>query len=394
LVIEPAAAGAQGPSPVDTAYVREVRAFIPGNQVVLLRDGAQAYPAMLAAIDGAQRFVHLETFIFADDATGGRFAKSLVAAAIRGVEVTVLYDAVGSWRTHRSFLRGLRRHGVTVRAFSPFFPWRGSSSLLRRDHRKLLVVDAQVAFVGGINISDAWAPERLGGMHWRDDVLRIEGPAVAPLDGVFRATWRTAMRGLAQTLAGGRPEARTPPAAEAKGSSSVAIFASRRAIHHAYLYAIQRATRSVVIASGYFVPDGAMLRALREARRRGVEVTLILPAKSDHFSVVWAGRALYGRLLRWGVRLFEWPESVFHCKTAVIDGVWGTVGSFNLDRWSLSWSYELNAVFSDPRLGGLLHDAMAQDLRVCQPIALEAWKARSRWSRLAEWFFGMFARWM
>ncbi|MBS2032865.1 MAG: cardiolipin synthase B [Deltaproteobacteria bacterium] len=378
---------------VEPRYVVEPRAFVPSNEVRFLRDGDQAYPAMLAAIEGAKRFVHLESYIFADDGTGHRFARALAHAAERGVEVTVLYDAVGSWTTHRGFFKAMRRRGVRARAFNPVWPWPGLLRTFRRDHRKLLVVDGEVAFVGGINISDDWAPRIDGGQDWRDDVMRLEGPVVAGLDGVFRATWRAVVQNVAERLQLRAPVTPSEPCGP-RGTHAVATFAARKAIHKAYVHAIDAAERSVFIASSYFVPDRAILHALRRARRRGVEVRLMLPGVSDHYSVLMAGRALYGRLLRWGVRVHEWQNRIFHAKTAVIDGCWGTMGSFNLDRWSLHFSHELNAVFSDPELGRTLEDSFRNDLDGCLEVTLELWKARPRWRRLMEWFFGRFDRWL
>ena len=171
-------------------------------------------------------------------------------------------------------------------------------------------------------------------------------------------------------------------------------MAAHKAIHEAYVRAIDAAERTVCIASSYFVPDRSMLAALRRARARGVEVRLMLPGRSDHYSVMMAGRAMYGRLLRWGVRIHEWQERIFHAKTAVVDGAWGTMGSFNLDRWSLHFSHELNAVFTDAALGEALERGFARDVERCEEVTLEAWRARPRSRRFLEWFFGRFDRWM
>jgi cardiolipin synthase A/B len=181
---------------------------------------------------------------------------------------------------------------------------------------------------------------------------------------------------------------------KSRGPHAVAIFAARKAIHKAYVTAIDAAEQSVCIASSYFVPDRAILAALRRARDRGVKVELILPGLSDHYSVLMAGRALYGRLFRWGVRIYEWQGHIFHAKTAVIDAVWGTMGSFNLDRWSLRFSHELNAVFSDGELGAQLHQAFERDRGLCLEVTEPMWKSRARWRRFLEWFFGRFDRWM
>lgn len=375
-------------------YVAEPLTLWPGNQLRLLRDGREAFPAMLAAIDRAQRYVHLETFIFADDLMGHRVAKALAQAAARGVEVTVLYDAVGSWESHSGFFAALRRKGVKALPYNPVAPWRGGLSPFKRDHRKLLAVDGETAFVGGLNISDDWAPPEFGGHHWRDDVMQIDGPAVTRLSGLFRATFQSTALGLAKDLVRWRYRTAAPPVAEARGDVAVSILASRKSIHQAYQRAIDSAQHTVLLGTGYFVPDGVILRSLRRARLRGVRVALLLPARSDHFSAVQAGRALYGRLLRWGVEIYEWDERIFHAKSAVVDGVWGTMGSFNMDRWSLDFSHELNAFFCDERIGHQLAQSFERDFARSQRITREGWLARPWTQRAMEWFYGQFARWM
>ncbi|MFN7134061.1 MAG: phospholipase D-like domain-containing protein, partial [Myxococcales bacterium] len=174
---------------------RVAKALIPGNALTLLRDGAEAYPRMLAAIAGAQRTVRLETYRLAHDEVGRRFGRALREAAARGVEVTVLYDALGSWGSRGSFFRWLKAGGVKLRAYRPLLPWRWKGLITRRDHRKLLVVDGRKAFVGGINIAEEWHPSDPACPAWRDDVVELEGPAAVSLDGLFRATWRSQVSG-------------------------------------------------------------------------------------------------------------------------------------------------------------------------------------------------------
>ena len=363
-------------------YLQTPQALVPGNRVTLLHDGVEAYPRMLAAIAAARESVKLETYIFADDTIGRMFGEALVEAARRGVEVTVLYDAFGSWSSRRHFFQSLRREGVKLAAFSPLRPWQWRL-LSRRDHRKLLVIDGRRAFVGGVNIADCWAPRgECGG--WRDDVLELEGPAAAGLDGLFRATWRSQCHEQLGHFHDRRP----------RGDVGIGVVAARRAIHQAYLHAINRARESVLISACYFVPDHKILQALRRARRRGVEVSLVLAGKSDMRAVMFAGRAFYDRLLRWGVSIYEWSDVVLHSKTAVVDGVWATVGSFNLDRWSLFNNHELNLVFADRRAAKRLVDSFRADCGRCLPITRDGWRRRPFHAKALEKLCYLFRRWL
>jgi cardiolipin synthase len=362
-------------------YLPRGHAVVQGNACQLLRDGVEAYPAMLEAIRRARRYIRLETYMFLTDAVGELFGEALAEAAERGVHVKVLYDAVGSWTSRRGFFEALRRRGVDIRAFKPFSLSRGLRHLLRRDHRKILVVDGEVAFTGGVNIAAHWAPEGLGGA-WRDDVLRIEGPAVHELERRFLATWRMMFQDRFHRLATGlrRWKRRAPR----RGPVSLAVLSSRRSIHRAYLHAIQRARSSVLIAAAYFIPDRRMVAALREAAGRGVEVHLLLNARSDHPILEFATRAFYEKLLGAGIRIFEWQRGVLHAKTAVVDGVWGTIGSFNLERLSLAFNHEVNAVFADPRLGRQLEDSFRTDCGHCREVTLAEFRRRPLWQKVLE----------
>ncbi|QRN95442.1 cardiolipin synthase B [Archangium violaceum] len=365
-------------------YLPREHAPLRGNACQLLRDGVEAYPAMLAAIRGARRYIHLETYMFISDAVGELFGEALVEAAERGVHVKVLYDALGSWTSRRDFFASLRARGVDIRPFKPFNSLsRGLRHLLRRDHRKILAVDGEVAFIGGVNISAHWAPEGEGGACWRDDVLQVEGPAVHELERRFVATWRMAFQDRFRTWRENHRR-RREASRQRKGEVGLAVLSSRRSIHRAYLHAISRAKRSVLVAAAYFIPDRRMVAALREAAQRGVEVSLLLNAKSDHPWLVHATRAFYEKLLTAGVRIFEWERCVLHAKTAVVDGVWGTIGSFNLERLSLLFNHEVNAVFADPRLGRLLEESFRNDCQGCREVDLDVFRRRPLWQKLFE----------
>jgi cardiolipin synthase len=365
-------------------YLPRSHSIHQGNACQLLKDGVEAYPAMLQAIRGARRYVRLETYMFITDVVGELFGQALAEAAERGVHVKVLYDAMGSWTSRRSFFESLRQRGVDIRAFKPFSLNRGLRYLLRRDHRKILVVDGKVAFVGGVNISAHWAPVGQGA-GWRDDVLRIEGPAVHEIERRFLATWRMAFQdGLDRVRHRLHRLERLRRPAPSPGSVCLTVLSSRRSIHRAYLHAIARARRSVLIAAAYFVPDRRMVAVLREAAQRGVEVSLLLNGRSDHPFLEHCTHAFYEKLLSAGVRIFEWQRGVLHAKTAVVDGVWGTLGSFNLERLSLAFNHEVNAVFADPQLGWMLEDSFRNDCGSCREVSLEEFRRRPLWQKVVE----------
>lgn len=370
-------------------YLPRSHSVMQGNACTLLRDGVEAYPAMLEAIRNARRYVRLETYMFISDSVGELFGQALAEAAERGVHVKVLYDAMGSWTSRRGFFEALRQRGVDIRPFKPLSLSRGLRYLLRRDHRKILVADGEVAFVGGVNISAHWAPVgEHKGAGWRDDVLRIEGPAVHELERRFLATWRMAFQDrvgrLRHRLNWLRRLRRLRGPLPHKGRVCLTVLSSRRSIHRAYLHAISRARRSVLIAAAYFVPDRRMMAALREAAQRGVEVSLLLNGRSDHPFLEHCAHAFYERLLSAGVHIFEWQRGVLHAKTAVVDGVWGTLGSFNLERLSMAFNHEVNAVFADPQLGRAVEESFRNDCGSCREVHLEEFRRRPLWNKVLE----------
>lgn len=365
-------------------YLPGRHVLFPGNRCELLRDGAEAYPAMLEAIRGARTTVRLCTYMFYDDAVGRLFCRALAGAARRGVRVQVLYDAVGNWCVPGRFYQRLREAGVDVRPFKPL-SLRWLWSFIRRDHRKLLAVDGEVAFIGGLNVAAQWAPAGHGAA-WRDDVLRVEGPAARALERSFRASWRFHFGRRCrrfqrlQALRQKRADLRAP----ARGEVSLAVLSNRRSIHLAYLHAIERARRSVRIAAAYFVPDRRLVRALQDAAARGVKVELLLNGKSDHPVVQLCARAFYARLLAAGVHIYEWCSVNLHSKTAVVDGVWGTVGSFNLERTSLWLNHEVNVAFADAALGSAMEHRFLQDAGRCHRVEPAQWGRRPLWQKVLE----------
>ncbi len=355
----------------------------------LLRDGAEAYPRMLEAISGARASVLLEVYTFADDDTGRRFAGALAERARAGVAVRVLYDSVGSLDTPDEFFQTLEEAGVRVLEYHPIRPWARGFSIRRRDHRKLLVADGRVAFVGGLNIARAYDAPARGGLGWHDAAVRIEGPVVWDLVEMFSRTWKKEVRAAPLD----RPPAIPPPAAGGIPAAALGAerWRGRRSIGRAFLRAIRTAERRVWVSNAYFVPAPRFVRALRGAARRGVDVRVLVPATTDVPGIRHASRALFGVLLRRRVRIFEWEGPVLHAKTAIIDSLWCTVGSYNLDHMSMLHNLELTVLALDPTLAARMESAFEEDLRRSREVVHREWKKRGLWPRVLESFFYLFS---
>ncbi len=352
-----------------------------GTRVRLLRDGAEAFPAMLEAIASARRQVLFENFIFAADETGMQFAEALAAAARRGVEVRVLYDPIGSMMVRGGSIASvLRNDGVTARPFrplSPFAPW----SWLRmrhRDHRKGLVVDSEAAVVGGICISDRWSPSEKGGRGWRDTALFVRGEIARDVGRAFEAMWAGGARGDPPPPAAHAAELRPPVAILAEDRPG----AGRMAAIYQRLAAQARSTLEVTDA--YMVAPPGVLAAFRGAARRGVAVSILLPGRNNHPLAGTAARRVYQDLLDAGVRVYEWTGVMVHAKTAVVDGQISLVGSSNLDPLSMTRNYELNLIVVDPATGAAMRAMFARDLEQACRVEPAGWRLRPRWQKAAE----------
>lgn len=363
--------------------------YHPGNHVELLQCGAEFFPALEQAIDAATREVRLETYIFADDDTGRRIADALGRAAHRGVAVRVVYDGFGSASWLGGIDQRLRAAGVEVAVFRPDTGWhRFERSRLRRLHRKLAMIDGRVAFVGGINIiDDLNMPEP---RHPRFDyAVCVRGPLLARIHTAMTELWaRLHQHGLERLRA---MMAAFPPVAEPAGDHH-AWFAfrdnvsHRRDIEREYLAAILSARSDILIANAYFFPGQRFRRALLRARRRGVRVRLLLQGRQEYLLQHYATRALYGTLLDAGVELYEYTKSFLHAKVAVVDDQWATVGSSNIDPFSLLLAREANVFVRDPsfaqKLRKSLDEAIEHDAHV---IRQERWSSRPLLDRLLTW---------
>lgn len=359
-------------------------AMVPGNRVTFLHDGEQCIPAMLEAIAGAQHEVLLEMYWFGSDTTGRRFADALAERARVGVNVLVTYDSFGSYDTERSMFSMLREAGASVHEYNPiklmhfsFMRWN------RRNHRKLLVVDNKVAFTGGVNLGDPWAAAVDGGT-FRDDLVRIEGPG-AP---VLREIFFTGFKGPTAKAVRAAP----PPAPTACGTTHVRVLANnryrdRRIIERAYLAQIRAARSYILITNSYFIPRRMVRVALTAAVQRGVDVRVLLPTESDVPAVKYATHRLYSDLMKRGIQIYEWGQSILHSKTAVIDGVWCTVGSYNLDYRSWAYNLELNVTVEDPVVVSALELRTREDINQSRRVDARVWPLRPLFERILEELF-------
>jgi len=366
--------------------------LIPGNKVTLLTDGPETFAAMRKAIEEAKDHINLEIFIFRDDKIGRPFADLLLRKRAEGVEVNVIYDSYGAKYTPRGFFTRMREGGIRMIEFNPVNPIDlvGKETVNNRDHRKILVVDGKVAFTGGINIQEDHLNSKIP--FWRDTHIQIEGPAVAWFQRLFLETWKNQ----------NGPEfgARDYfPPLETEGGLLVQVIEGAPGqkvpeIYAAYLSAILNAEKSVYITHAYLVPSREMLNALALAAEKGVDVRIIVPSFSDFWLPFYAGRYNYTFLLKAGVKLYEIQGSLLHSKTAVIDGVWSTIGSSNLDVRSFMHDLEVNAVAVDRGFARRMEAVFEQDLRSSREILLDKWETRPRSDRMKEWFAHLFNYWI
>lgn len=365
---------------------------VGADSVRLLRDGAQAFPAMLDAIASAQREALLEMYWIGDDAVGARFRDALAERARAGVRVCVIYDAVGSMGVTPAWWRPLFAAGgraVEYHSISPLDPRFRLERVELRDHRKMLVVDGAMGFTGGINLANPWLASPDGGDGWRDDVIQVRGGASQELRSLFYRTWRKLTRESPPLDV--RPLSR-------RRSRPVWVLASqwrtRRSIHREYCVRIARARERVDIANSYFVPDRRVRSALFAAVRRGVHVRVLVPAKSDVPVVQFAVEALFDTLLRHGVDIYMLPGTMLHAKTAIIDDVFTTIGSYNLDERSWRKNLEVNLAVEDAAFARHVRGWFERDLELATRVDMDTWRDRSLTRRGFEWLaFAMRRMW-
>jgi cardiolipin synthase len=377
------------------------RPLIAGNKVSLLFDGPSTISAMMAAVTAAEDTVNLETYLFDQDPLGLAFADLLIAKQKQGVQVSIIYDCVGTLGTPQAFFDRMQEAGILLLPYHPVSPLHklGRWRINNRDHRKILVVDGKVAFAGGVNITAAYArsslfrsrTKQMRAVGWRDTHLEIWGPAVAALQWMFLDNW-------ASQKEGDLPARNYFPALPAMGDKILRVLRSQPGSNHeifkAYFLAIQGATTSIHITAGYFAPDAQTLKVLVDAARRGVQVQIILPSVSDSWLTSHAARSFYAEMLRAGIQVFELKTSVLHAKTAVIDGTWSTVGSTNLDMRSFLHNKEVNVIVLGQDFGREMEGAFRDDLLDSTEITLEGWERRPMGQRIQDWMARRLAYWL
>jgi cardiolipin synthase len=357
--------------------------MVPGNRLEILNNGDEFYPAMLADIEGAEVSITIEAYIYWAGDIGLAFARALAERARAGVRVKILLDAFGSSDIGDEIVRQLEDAGCQIAWYNPL-RWYTLGRFNQRTHRKSLIIDGRVAYTGGAGIADNWLGHAEDADHWRDIQIRLEGPAVTPLQTGFSQNWLETTREL---ISGplyyplhesvGEVSALTIISTPVTGASTARIL---------YYLSIAAARKSILIANPYFVPDPAALDTLIDARRRGVDVRIMVAGQRD---TNWLSRnnaiRLYGRLLVAGLQILEYEPTLLHHKTMVVDGVWSTIGTTNFDSRSFAHNEENNVCVYDRRIARELTDIFEEDVKHCQRVELDTWQQRG-WFQKAQEF--------
>ena len=360
-----------------------------GNRFELLVDGHAYFPRMLEAVELARRHVLLEIYLFESGAVASRFIDALTRATARGVLVKVLVDDFGAARLLDNDRERLTTAGVELVFYNPvrLRQWLGN---MFRDHRKLLIVDGEVAFVSGTGITDEFDDPKNPARSWRETAVRISGPVLADWQALFMRVWN---RHAPQAVLLSAP---TPRAEAAGMSGRVAMSSSLvvQDIRRSLFRRVREARQRVWLTTAYFVPSRKLLRALKQTAERGVDVRLLLPGRhTDHPAIRHAGRRFYSSLLRHGVRIFEYQPRFLHAKTLLCDQ-WVSIGSSNFDRWNFRWNLEANQEVDDPQFAASVHAMFEADLKVSIEIDKQQWQRRRWIARLREHLWGRVDLWL
>lgn len=361
--------------------------FAPGNRIDILNNGDAFYPAMLDAIHGAEASVTVEAYIYWDGAIGLEFAQALAARAAAGVPVKILLDAVGSASIGEQILGALEAGGCQVAWYNPVH-WYTLGRVNHRTHRKSLIIDGRIGFTGGAGIADHWRGHAQDAAHWRDLQIRVEGPAVTPLQTGFAQNW---LQTTGELVTGSRfyptIPASGPLAAQTVMSSPEAGASSARTM---YLLSIICAREAIYIANPYFVPDPVAIAALVDAKRRGVDVRVMVSGtRNDNWIARQNSLRVVGALLRAGIVVLEYNRTMLHQKTMVVDAVWATVGTTNFDNRSFAHNEENNVCVFDAAWARELHEIFLEDVALCEPLTLDVWQRRGLRARAQELIAGL-----
>lgn len=357
----------------------------PGDDYVVLRNGDEVFPAMLDAIRNAQRRISFESFIYEDGVAGDPFTMELAAAARRGVTVRIVLDAVGGELSAESAGK-LQQAGVEIRWFNPIRPW-SLEETNYRTHRKVVVVDGDVAFTGGIGVADHWLGHAQDPDHWRDTQFKVTGPAVRALEASFYENWLES---------GGQAVPALDPERPADGTArSVVVWSNPTGgasnVKLLYLLSIAAARERIDIESPYFILDESSRWALHQARQRGVRIRVVTDGEiTDAMPVKYASREGYQQLLDWGVEIYEYEPTMMHVKAMMVDGVWSVVGSANFDNRSFELNDELTVGVADAKLATALTTDFEADLAKSKQLDRQTWGDRPLLEKSREWFWSLF----
>jgi cardiolipin synthase len=371
----------------DVAFLQTMHALTgapmsEGNRVEILRNGVQIFPSMLSAIRNAKKTINVEFYIYWDGEVGRSFAQSLAERSRAGVKVNVILDAVGSSEMSEDLILFMQRNGINVEWYHPL-RWYTISRVNHRTHRKLLIVDGTIGYTGGVGIADNWLGDADAKDHWRETVVRVEGPVVTQMQFAFMDNWvksrgelLTGLDYFPQVQARGSSLTHVVKSSPSEGSSPTKLM---------FIVSIVSAQKSIYINSAYFVPDSDTIRALESAVRRGVDVRVIVPGEYTDVPIVrQAGRFLYSHLLRRGIRIFEYLPTMMHAKTMVVDGVWTTVGSSNFDDRSFRLNDEVNVNIYDETIAAQMEQMFFEDLARSEEITKRRWIKRPWFDRIKE----------
>lgn len=356
--------------------------LIEGNEIEVLRNGDEIFPSMLAAIRGAKKTINMESYIYWDGTVGRRFAEALAERSRAGVEVKLILDAVGSVQMSRALIDFMANNGIDLEWYHPL-RWYTISRANHRTHRKLLIVDGSIGFTGGVGIADNWLGDADSPDHWRETQVRVEGPAVTQMQFGFMDNWvksrgeiLTGLDYFPKVPAGGPHRTQVVKSSPSEGVSTVKLL---------YTISIVSAVRSIFITNAYFIPDRDTIRALEGAVRRGVVVKVIVPGEWTDVPVVrQASRWHYEKLLKRGIKIYEYQGTMIHAKTMVVDGIWSTIGSSNFDDRSFRLNDEVNVNVYAEDVAAKLEAMFQQDLARSIEITPRKWARRSMFSRLKE----------
>ena len=355
--------------------------ILEGNKVEALINGDQIFPAMLAAIRQAEKSINLETYIYWSESIGKEFSEALSERARAGVKVHVMLDFMGSMKMDNALVDDMKKAGVRVQRYHKPVWWK-LARMNNRTHRKLLIVDGQVGFTGGVGIADQWRGNAQDDEHWRDTHFRVEGPVVGQMQAVFTDNWTKATG----TVLDG-PDYFPP--LKARGEIPAQMFSSSptggsASMHLMYLMAITAARQSILLSASYFVPDELAIKALVAAAKRGVDVRIITPGKDiDSDLVRVASRERWEPLLKAGIKIAEFQPTMYHVKALIVDDMMVSVGSTNFDNRSFSINDEANLNLLDPAFAKAQREVFDDDWKRAKPITLEAWRNRSMTEKLA-----------